>query len=139
MLEPEPHFIETLMAYGGVGGPDLAAVTVHCGLSEKQVVESHSSVGYVVWFLGLQPGFSYLGSLPEQPHTPRRVKPHLLVPVGSAGIGGLRTGAYSLATSGGWQLVGYTSLNLFDLARDKPILLRPGDSVHSVPQKKGAY
>ncbi len=46
----------------------------------------HSSVEYVVWFLGFQPGFPYLGSLPEQLHTPRRAEPRLHVPAGSVGI-----------------------------------------------------
>ncbi|HAO2949972.1 TPA: 5-oxoprolinase subunit PxpB, partial [Escherichia coli] len=64
-LEPESRFIEIPVVYGGAGGPDLAVVAAHCGLSEKQVVELHSSVEYVVWFLGFQPGFPYLGSLPE--------------------------------------------------------------------------
>ncbi|EPX7646663.1 5-oxoprolinase subunit PxpB, partial [Escherichia coli] len=105
--------------------------------SEKQVVELHSSVEYVVWFLGFQPGFPYLGSLPEQLHTPRRAEPRLLVPAGSVGIGGPQTGVYPLATPGGWQLIGHTSLSLFDPARDEPILLRPGDSVRFVPQKEG--
>ncbi|MFP3560819.1 5-oxoprolinase subunit PxpB, partial [Paraburkholderia sp. SIMBA_049] len=90
------------------GGPDLAVVAAHCGLSEKQVVELHSSVEYVVWFLGFQPGFPYLGSLPEQLHTPRRAEPRLLVPAGSVGIGGPQTGVYPLATPGGWQLIGHT-------------------------------
>ncbi|MDU3068257.1 MAG: 5-oxoprolinase subunit PxpB, partial [Escherichia coli] len=74
-LEPESRFIEIPVVYGGAGGPDLAVVAAHCGLSEKQVVELHSSVEYVVWFLGFQPGFPYLGSLPEQLHTPRRAEP----------------------------------------------------------------
>ena len=59
-LEPESRFIEIPVVYGGAGGPDLAVVAAHCGLSEKQVVELHSSVEYVVWFLGFQPGFPYL-------------------------------------------------------------------------------
>ncbi|EFH5160682.1 5-oxoprolinase subunit PxpB [Escherichia coli] len=136
-LEPDSRFIEIPVVYGGEGGPDLAVVAAHCGLSEKQVVELHSSVEYVVWFLGFQPGFPYLGSLPEQLHTPRRAEPRLLVPAGSVGIGGPQTGVYPLATPGGWQLIGHTSLSLFDPARDEPILLRPGDSVRFVPQKEG--
>ncbi|MEE4557089.1 5-oxoprolinase subunit PxpB, partial [Escherichia coli] len=47
-LEPESRFIEIPVVYGGAGGPDLAVVAAHCGLSEKQVVELHSSVEYVV-------------------------------------------------------------------------------------------
>ncbi|MCN5715104.1 5-oxoprolinase subunit PxpB [Escherichia coli] len=136
-LEPESRFIEIPVVYGGAAGPDLAVVAAHCGLSEKQVVELHSSVEYVVWFLGFQPGFPYLGSLPEQLHTPRRAEPRLHVPAGSVGIGGPQTGVYPLATPGGWQLVGHTSLSLFDPERDEPILLRPGDSVRFVPQKEG--
>ncbi|HHT4442745.1 TPA: 5-oxoprolinase subunit PxpB [Escherichia coli] len=136
-LEPESRFIEIPVVYGGAAGPDLAVVAAHCGLSEKQVVELHSSVEYVVWFLGFQPGFPYLGSLPEQLHTPRRAEPRLHVPAGSVGIGGPQTGVYPLATPGGWQLIGHTSLSLFDPACDEPILLRPGDSVRFVPQKEG--
>lgn len=37
-LEPESRFIEIPVVYGGAGGPDLAVVAAHCGLSEKQVV-----------------------------------------------------------------------------------------------------
>lgn len=136
-LEPESRFIEIPVVYGGAGGPDLSVVAAHCGLSEKQVVELHSSVEYVVWFLGFQPGFPYLGSLPEQLNTPRRAEPRLLVPAGSVGIGGSQTGVYPVATPGGWQLIGHTSLSLFDPTRDESILLRPGDSVRFVPQKEG--
>ena len=72
-----------------------------------------------------------------QLHTPRRAEPRLHVPAGSVGIGGPQTGVYPLATPGGWQLIGHTSLSLFDPACDEPILLRPGDSVRFVPQKEG--
>lgn len=49
-LEPESRTIEIPVVYGGKGGPDLGVVAEHCGLTEKQVVELHSSVDYVVWF-----------------------------------------------------------------------------------------
>jgi len=136
-LEPESRFIEIPVIYGGEGGPDLAEVARHSGLSEKQVVELHASVDYVVWFLGFQPGFPYLGSLPERLHTPRRGEPRLRVPAGSVGIGGPQTGIYPLSTPGGWQLIGLTLVKLFDPHRDEPILLRPGDSVRFIPQKEG--
>lgn len=68
-LEPDSRFIEIPVTYGGEAGPDLAEVARHSGLSDKQVVELHASVDYVVWFIGFQPGFPYLGSLPEQLHT----------------------------------------------------------------------
>jgi len=136
-LEPDSRFIEIPVVYGGAGGPDLGEVARHAGLSEKQVVELHSSIDYVVWFLGFQPGFPYLGGLPEQLATPRRAEPRLQVPAGSVGIGGAQTGIYPLVSPGGWQLIGHTPLPLFDSKRDEPVLLRPGDTVRFVPQKEG--
>ncbi len=136
-LEPESRNIDIPVVYGTAAGPDLGEVARHAGLTEKQVVELHASVDYVVWFLGFQPGFPYLGGLPEQLATPRRDEPRLLVPAGSVGIGGAQTGIYPLATPGGWQLIGHTPLPLFDPDRDEPVLLRPGDTVRFIPQKEG--
>ncbi|TCW16899.1 KipI family sensor histidine kinase inhibitor [Raoultella sp. BIGb0138] len=136
-LEPESREMMIPVIYGGEDGPDLAEVARHSGLSEKQVVELHSSVEYVVWFLGFQPGFPYLGGLPERLATPRRAEPRLRVPAGSVGIGGAQTGVYPLATPGGWQLLGRTPLALFDATRREPVLLRSGDRVRFVPQKEG--
>ncbi len=136
-LDPESRYIEIPVVYGTAAGPDLGEVARHAGLSEKQVVELHSSIDYVVWFLGFQPGFPYLGGLPEQLATPRRDEPRLQVPAGSVGIGGAQTGIYPLATPGGWQLIGHTPLPLFDPHRDEPVLLRPGDTVRFIPQKEG--
>ncbi|PSS53216.1 hypothetical protein C6560_02025 [Enterobacter sp. FS01] len=136
-LEPESRYIEIPVVYGTAAGPDLGEVARHAGLTEKQVVELHSSIDYVVWFLGFQPGFPYLGGLPEQLATPRRDEPRLQVPAGSVGIGGAQTGIYPLATPGGWQLIGHTPLPLFDPDRDEPVLLRPGDTVRFIPQKEG--
>ncbi len=136
-LEPESRNIDIPVVYGTAAGPDMGEVARHAGLTEKQVVELHASVDYVVWFLGFQPGFPYLGGLPEQLATPRRDEPRLLVPAGSVGIGGAQTGIYPLATPGGWQLIGHTPLPLFDPHRDEPVLLRPGDTVRFIPQKEG--
>ena len=136
-LEPESRNIDIPVVYGTAAGPDLGEVARHAGLTEKQVVELHASVDYVVWFLGFQPGFPYLGGLPEQLATPRRDEPRLQVPAGSVGIGGAQTGIYPLATPGGWQLIGHTPLPLFDPDRDEPVLLRPGDTVRFIPQKEG--
>lgn len=136
-LEPESRFIEIPVVYGGAAGPDLPVVAEHSRLSERQVVELHASTEYVVWFLGFQPGFPYLGGLPETLHTPRRAEPRLSVPAGSVGIGGEQTGIYPLATPGGWQLIGQTPLALFNPDNNDPVLLRPGDRVRFIPQKEG--
>ncbi|KHN54803.1 hypothetical protein OI70_15825 [Dickeya fangzhongdai] len=123
--------------YGGEQGPDLNVVAEHCGMTAQQVVERHAAGRYVVYFLGFQPGFPYLGGLDEALSTPRRAEPRVLVPAGSVGIGGSQTGVYPLSTPGGWQLIGRTSLALFQPTQTPPTLLRPGDRVRFVPQREG--
>jgi KipI family sensor histidine kinase inhibitor len=136
-LEPESRTIDIPVIYGGDAGPDLAIVARQANLTEKQVVELHASVDYVVWFLGFQPGFPYLGGLPEALATPRRAEPRLSVPAGSVGIGGIQTGIYPLQTPGGWNLIGRTDLPLFNPALAEPVLLRPGDTLRFIPRKEG--
>ncbi|ELY4510605.1 5-oxoprolinase subunit PxpB [Cronobacter dublinensis] len=134
---PDARRIEIPVVYGGDGGPDLADVARHAGLREKQVVEKHSQVDYVVYFIGFQPGFPYLGGLAPELATPRRAEPRLSVPAGSVGIGGSQTGIYPLPTPGGWQIIGHTPLALFNPQKNPPGLLAPGDTVRFVPQPEG--
>ncbi|WP_312053718.1 5-oxoprolinase subunit PxpB [Pantoea brenneri] len=134
---PESRQVAIPVIYGGESGPDLAVVAEHAGLSIRQVVELHSSTEYVVYFIGFQPGFPYLGGLDPRLHIPRRAEPRVTVPAGSVGIGGSQTGVYPLASPGGWQLIGQTPVALFDPLQQPPTLLRPGDTVRFVPQKEG--
>lgn len=135
--QPEVCHIDIPVIYGGAEGPDLEEVARLHNLTTRQTVEMHSSAEYVVYFLGFQPGFGYLGGLPEALHTPRRAVPRVKVPQGSVGIGGSHTGVYPLASPGGWQIIGNTPLALFDPQASSSTLLRPGDSVRFVPQKEG--
>ncbi|VWD37222.1 5-oxoprolinase subunit PxpB [Burkholderia contaminans] len=121
--------VEIPVEYGGAAGPDLPAVAAHTGLSADEVVARHAAGAYVVFFVGFQPGFAYLGGLDAALHMPRRAAPRLEVPAGSVGIGGAQTGIYPATSPGGWQLIGRTSLVLFDPARPQPTLLLPGDRV----------
>jgi len=61
-----PGLVQIPVQYGGQDGPDLA------------LVAADSEAEYQVYFLGFQPGFAYLGGLPESLVTPRRAEPSLL-------------------------------------------------------------
>jgi KipI family sensor histidine kinase inhibitor len=126
---PASRHVEIPVHYGGSAGPDLAFVAQHAGLSPGEVIELHSGATYTVFFLGFLPGFAYLGGLDPRLAMPRRAEPRLAVPPGSLGIGGEQTGIYPLASPGGWQLIGRTSLRMFDPLREAPSLLLPGDTV----------
>ena len=136
-VELESRVVEIPVIYGGKHGPDLEFVAQHTGMKPRKVVECHASAEYIVYFLGFQPGFPYLGGMPEKLNTPRHAEPRLAVPAGSVGIGGSQTGIYPLITPGGWQIIGHTLLAMFDARQPQPSLLRPGDKVRFVPQKEG--
>jgi inhibitor of KinA len=89
--------------------------------------------------IGFCPGFPYLGGMDERIATPRRKEPRLVIPAGSIGIAGKQTGGYPISTPGGWQLIGRTPLNLFDLKASSPSLLHSGDLVKFVPISPEEY
>ncbi len=132
---PSGRWVEIPVWYGGDAGPDLAEVARHTGLSCAEVIACHSAADYRVYFLGFQPGFAYLGGLPDCLATPRRTQPRILAPAGSVGIGGSQTGIYPANSPGGWQLIGRTPLRLFDPQGEPPSLLLPGDRIRFVPQE----
>ncbi|CCP02554.1 hypothetical protein BN439_1482 [Erwinia amylovora Ea644] len=136
-LELASRRVDIPVVYGGQSGADLDEVAHHCGMTASQVVACHASTDYVVYFIGFQPGFPYLGGLDKRLHTPRRAEPRVVVPAGSVGIGGSQTGIYPVAAPGGWQLIGQTPIALFTPQQHPPVLLRPGDRVRFVPQKEG--
>ncbi|PQA59652.1 5-oxoprolinase subunit PxpB [Siphonobacter curvatus] len=125
--------IEIPVQYGGVNGPDLPYVAQHCGLSEAEVIDWHSRAVYQVYLLGFVPGFAYLGGLNEKLATPRKHTPRQGVPAGSVGIAGAQTGIYPVPITGGWQIIGRTSLTLFDVRENPPARLQAGDTVTFVP------
>lgn len=126
--------IEIPTRYGGVDGPDLETVATLTGLAPAAVVEAHAGVIYRALFIGFAPGFAYLGVLPPALVVPRRAEPRVRVPRGSVGLAGEQTAVYPLESPGGWQLIGRTSVVLWDPRREPPARIRPGDTVRFVPQ-----
>jgi KipI family sensor histidine kinase inhibitor len=126
---PEPRQLEIPVCYGGEFGPDLNEVASLCGITPAQAIELHTSVTYIVYFLGFVPGFAYLGELPEPLATPRLGRPRRSVPPGSVGIAGKQTGVYPFAVPGGWRLIGRTPTAMFREDRASMSFLSIGDRV----------
>jgi inhibitor of KinA len=131
-MEPEESAAVTVEIPVLYGGSDLSFVAAHSGLSEEEVIALHTSAEYLVHMIGFAPGFPYLGGLNEKIATPRKETPRNSVPAGSVGIAGQQTGIYPIETPGGWQIIGQTPLNLFDVEREQPSLLRAGNKVRFV-------
>jgi KipI family sensor histidine kinase inhibitor len=121
--------VEIPVCYGAEFGPDLDAVAQHAQLETSAVIARHAGAEYRVAVLGFAPGFPYLLGLPAALHTPRRGSPRPRVPAGAVAIGGAQTGIYPRELPGGWNIIGRTPLQLFDVGRDPAALLAPGTHV----------
>lgn len=136
---PPSRVVYIPTCYGGEFGPDLDFVAQHAGLEPEQVIEIHSSVEYLVYFVGFTPGFPFLGGMPESIAAPRLPSPRAAIPAGSVGIAGKQTGIYPIESPGGWRLIGRTPLKLYDPHREEPFLLRAGDYVRFEPIDLPSY
>lgn len=128
-LKLEGRLIELPVVYGGEGGPHVADVVAHTGLSLDDIAEIHSAPIYHVYALGSHPGYCYLGGMDQRIATPRRKTPTLRIPGGAVSIGGGQTGVSASPGPSGWNTIGSTEMRFFDPASDPPALLRPGDSI----------
>ena len=126
---PEPRTIDIPIVYGGEQGPDLESVAQYHHITPQEVIDYHTRPTYRVYMIGFTPGYPYLGEVPDAISTPRRETPRILVPQGSVGIAQKQTGIYSVDSPGGWQIIGWTPVNLFDPQAQPPSLLMMGDRV----------
>ena len=113
-------------------GEDLAEVARLTGLDERAVVEAHTGTPWTVAFCGFAPGFGYMVGGDERLQVPRRDNPRTRVPRGSVAIAGEFASIYPRESPGGWQLIGRTSLEVWDIDREPPALLVPGTVVRYV-------
>jgi inhibitor of KinA len=129
----EGRIVEVPVRYGGEFGPDLPAVASFGRCTELEVVRLHSARLYRVFMLGFLPGFAYMGQVDERIAAPRLETPRGRVLAGSVAIAGQQTAVYPLDSPGGWQIIGRTSLRMFDRDRPDPFLLQCADRVKFVP------
>jgi inhibitor of KinA len=130
---PVSRLIRIPVCYAEAYAPDLASLAALHGISSEEVIAIHSAARYRVYMIGFLPGFPYMATVDKKIQTPRLAKPRTRVSAGAVGIAGAQTGIYPSDSPGGWQLIGQTPLKLFDVAKDNPVLLQPGDEVQFYP------
>ena len=126
---PPPTVIEIPVLYGGEMGPDIENVAEHNHKTVEEVIKIHTSEEYLIYMIGFIAGFPYLGGMSKEIATPRLKSPRVKIEGGSVGIAGEQTGIYPVASPGGWQLIGRTPLKLYDVDREKPVLLEAGQYI----------
>ncbi len=136
MIQNDECIISVPVYYNG---DDLGAVAASNGITTAELVNIHTEKIYLVFMIGFQPGFAYMGEVDKRIATPRLASPRSKVPAGSVGIAGSQTGIYPFASPGGWKLIGQTPIKIFDVKKSEPCLFKPGDRVKFVSISKTVF
>lgn len=114
-------------------GIDLQEISKKSNLEIDTIIKIHSESIYKVFFIGFLPGFLYLGGLHKKLFFNRKPNPRLHVAKGSVAIGGMQTGVYPQNSAGGWNIIGKTPINFFDVNKPKPCFAKAGDYITFKP------
>lgn len=110
-------------------GIDLEEIAQKKGISITEIISIHTTSIYRIFSIGFLPGFLYLGGLDKRLHIERKSTPRLEVKKGAVGIGGMQTGIYPKTSPGGWQILGNSPINFFDVTAQKPCFASAGDLI----------
>lgn len=119
-------------------GEDLSDAARLLGVTADELVARHTGAQWRVAFSGFAPGFGYMACDDPLFDVPRRPSPRTRVPAGAVALAGGFTGVYPRSSPGGWQLIGHTDLEMWDIDRDPPALLAPGTIVRFEPTRERA-
>ena len=110
--------------------PDLSALAAAKQMGEDEIIARVLSARLKVYMLGFLPGFPYMGGLPPELAMPRLSTPRQRVAAQSIALAGEMCAVYPWESPGGWNLIGRTPVQLFDLRHsDQPSMLAAGDTV----------
>ena len=87
-------------------------------LSFKEIVNEHLNTDFFVYMIGFVPGQPFLGDLNKTLHD-RLDTPRVKINKGSVGIVEKFCTIYTLESLGGWNIIGRTPLDLFNINKKK--------------------
>ncbi len=139
-IQPQTSYCwEIPVCYDPTFGIDLEEIAQKNKLTIDEIIQLHTASKYQVFSIGFLPGFLYLGGLDKRLHIDRKSTPRLEVKKGAVGIGGMQTGIYPKSSPGGWQILGNSPLNFFEVSSEKPCFAKAGDFIKFVPISLDEY
>lgn len=137
------HFKEKIVNidvyYGLEVGLDLERISKKSNINIDDIISIHSEKYYDVFAIGFLPGFAYLGNVDGKIAVPRLETPRKLIPKGSLAIANTQTAIYPQDSPGGWNIIGRTTMELFDKKLDTLSPLSVGFKVKFNPITKKEF
>jgi len=133
------NLIHIPVYYGLETGLDLERLLAEKNLTIEEFIDIHSSPEYLVYAIGFSPVFAFLGEVDARIQAPRLATPRIKIPAGSVGIAESQTAVYPTDSSGGWNIVGRTLLDLSLNNPDNLDKFKTGDRVQFYPITRDEY
>ncbi len=118
---------------------DLENLANDIQLSPSEIIDIHKSKVYDVLSMGFLPGFMYLGFTHEHLHCERKNTPSLDIKKGSIGVALNQTCIYPQDSPGGWNIIGISPIDFFDLRSKTPCFAKPGDKIEFIEISSKQY
>ena len=108
---------------------DIKRLEQKTKLNFKEIVSRHLETNFFVYMIGFVPGQPFLGDLSESLFHDRLDTPRIRINKGSVGIVEKFCTIYTFESPGGWNIIGRTPFELFNINKTNTSILSPGDTV----------
>jgi len=128
-LSEKNKIVEIPICYDEEFALDIKRLEEKTKLSFKKIVNEHLNTDFFVYMIGFVPGQPFLGDLNKSLYHDRLDTPRVKIKKGSVGIVEKFCTIYTFESPGGWNIIGKTPLDLFNINKKNTSVLSPGDTV----------
>ncbi len=128
-LSENNRLVEIPICYDEEFALDIKRLEEKTKLSFKEIANEHLNTDFFVYMIGFVPGHPFLGDLNKNLYHDRLDTPRVKIDKGSVGIVEKFCNIYTFDSPGGWNIIGKTPLELFNINKNNPSILSPGDTV----------
>ena len=128
-LSKKNKVVEIPICYDEEFALDIKRLEEKTRLNFKEIVNEHIKTNFFVYMIGFVPGQPFLGDLNNNLYHDRLDTPRVKINKGSVGIVEKFCTIYSFESPGGWNIIGKTPLDLFNINKKNTSVLSPGDTV----------
>ena len=135
-LSEKNKIVEIPICYDEEFALDIKRLEEKTKLNFKKIIDEHLNTDFFVYMIGFVPGQPFLGDLNNNLYHDRLDTPRVKINKGSVGIVEKFCTIYTFESPGGWNIIGRTPLDLFNINKKNTSVLSPGDTVKFKSIKK---
>ena len=128
-LSQKNKFLELPICYDEEFALDIKRLEEKTKLSFTEIVNEHLNTDFFVYMIGFVPGQPFLGDLNRSLYHDRLDTPRIKINKGCVGIVEKFCTIYTFESPGGWNIIGRTPFELFNINKKDTSILSPGDTV----------